>query len=333
LNPYIYAMAISCVAEGILPSGHARQHDQIALANESMFNEAYFSQPLTTYGVGYRDPRNIKETLDFIAPEVQVPRRFDYEEQTNAEEFLADNAEEIIRAIGADFKMVKPYTESKTHAETLNKGLTIRVDLDRVADKKNWRERAVAKLLNRIYRVELRQGVSLLSAAAVNTNKTWDTSAGKDPDHDLDTDLNAGETASGIRPNRVLFGETAWSKRRLSFRAQNNAGGYASAGMDEAGVAGYLKVDKVHVSRERYQSGAAAKSEIVNNLVLSFFGLDGADTEDPSNIKRFVSPVEGGGILRVYEQQISAKLYDITVEINSLIKITSVLGIRKFTIS
>jgi len=62
-------------------------------------------------------------------------------------------------------------------------------------------------------------------------------------------------------------------------------------------LASRLMVDKVLVSRERYQSSASAKSEIVSNLVFAFYAEDGVDTEDPSNVKRFVSSfsAEQGG--------------------------------------
>ena len=42
------------------------------------------------------------------------------------------------------------------------------------------------------------------------------------------------------------------------------------------------------VSRERYQNAAATKAQVVSNLVVAFFGEDGADTEDPTSVKRFV---------------------------------------------
>lgn len=317
-------------ADGILPGGVEMGHGMVCLANETRFNEAYFNQPLTAYAVGWRDPNNIEQTLDFFAPRVPTPRRFSFAEWTNAEEFYSEQDDE--RAIGAEFKRVE-YTSKKTEAKTTNKGLTMRVDLDEVADKQGWEQMYTGKLIRRLFRNELRRAVTLVSAAATNTAKTWDTTAGKDPDQDVRTDLIAAHTASGVRPNRVGYGDTAWDKRALSHRAQNTAGGYASAGLTPEQLAGVLGVDRVHVSRERYQSAAAAKSEIVSNLVLMFMALDGADTEDASNVKRFVTPIEGGGNFRVFTQQVSAKFYDITVEYYSLVKVTSTLGLRKFTIS
>jgi hypothetical protein len=64
-----------------------------------------------------------------------------------------------------------------------------------------------------------------------------------------------------------------------------------------------------------------------------FTAMAGADLEDSSNIKRFVSPCIGGGRTRVYLQQVTPHLVDLSVEHNSLIAITSTLGIRQFTVS
>ena len=55
--------------------------------------------------------------------------------------------------------------------------------------------------------------------------------------------------------------------------------------------------------------------------------------DDPSNTKRFWTPVEGGGKYRVYEQPISSKLTDLTVEHYSNVVVTSSAGLRTLTIS
>lgn len=300
----------------------------IALANEARFTETFYSEPLTTFGVGFKDPSDLEASLEFYAPRVPTGRRFEFKKAANAEEFYSDTDD--LRSPGAEFKRVE-YTGTSVNEKTYNKGLTIRVDLDNATP--GWEQRAAAKLIRRLRRNELRRSIALLSAAATNTAKTWDTTAGKDPDQDVLTDLVTAGDASGIQPNRIGYGLTAWQKRSLSLRAQNNAGGYASASLTPQALAELLGVDGVMVSKERYQSSASAKTQIVANLVLMFNALSGADTEESSNIKRFVSAVEGGGDLRVYQQQVSAKLVDISIEHYSNIVITSTLGIRKFTVS
>ena len=323
-----------------LPAGADVKPGEIYLANESVFQQQYFDEPLSTYAVGWRDTSGVEEALAFFAPEVSVPRRFTYKEFTNIEEFIADGSNADLRAIGGEFPTVK-YTGTETHARTDNRGLRIRIDLDEVADPSSalagglpaYQARAVEKLKRRLARNSLLRAATLLSAAATNTAKTWDTTAGKDPDQDVKTDLITGTTARGMRSNRIAYGETSWDKRSISYGAQNTAAGYASYDKTPEQLAQRLMVEKVLVNGSRYSSAGGTLTQIVNNLVLMFHALEGADQEDASNIKRFTSPCDGGGPLRVYVQQVTSKLVDITVEKYELLKITSTLGIRKFTVS
>jgi hypothetical protein len=319
----------------IADKGSGYEAGQMLFANSSRFLETYFSEPLTNYAVGWRDPNNIEATLNFIAPPVAVGRRFEWKQAANAEEFLSEVVDDQ-RAIGSDFKRVE-FTASDVTDKTINKGLTYIADLDNVSGP-NWQNDKVAKLMRRLYRNEFRRGITALSAAGTSNALTWDTTTGKNPDRDLLTDLLTATTATGIRPNRILYGDTAWNKRGLSYEGQSGTstafGMIANYSPEQ--LAARLMVDQVLVSRERYQTAAATKSEIVSNLIFGFYAEDGVDTEDPSNIKRFVSAFsgeQGGGLVRVFVQQISAKLVAITVEHYSKIIVTYSGGIRKWTIS
>ena len=314
-------------------TGGGYQSGQFLFANDSRFLETYYSEPLTHYLVDWKDPNDVLGALDFIAPAVPVGRRFEWKKASNAEEFLSETVDDQ-RAIGSDFKRVE-YTASDVTDKTLNKGLTYIADLDNVTGA-NWQNLKAQKLQRRLFRNEYRRGIAALAAAATNTALTWDTTAGKNPDQDLKNDLITATTATGIRPNRVLYGDTAWNKRSLCYEAQNNAGGYAAAGLHPASLAARLMVDEVQVSKERYQSAASAKAEIVSNLVFALYAQAGVDAEDPSNLKRFVSAFaaeQGGGLVRVYVQQISSKLVAISVEHYSKIVVTYSGGLRKWTIS
>lgn len=324
------------------------RHGQVFFANDSRFLETYYSEPLTNYSVGWRDPNNIEATLQFFAPQVPVGRRFEWKAANNAEEFLSEVVDDQ-RAIGADFKAVK-YTGTDVNDKTLNRGLTIIVDLDNVAETgvgagvtPQWQLNATAKLTRRLYRNSYRRGLAAISAASVSTPYVWSAqpvNAGVipvNPDLDVAGELINATNITGIRPNRVAYGDTAALYRQQAYGAQNNPAGYLGYGTDpEAALSAALQVDKVLVSRERYQSGANAKSEILGPNVYAFFAMDGVDTEDPSNIKRFVSMFDseqGGGLFRVYAQQISSKLIAITVEFYEKIVITYAGGIRKLAIA
>jgi hypothetical protein len=68
-------------------------------------------------------------------------------------------------------------------------------------------------------------------------------------------------------------------------------------------LAGFLGVDGIRISRERFQSSASAKSRVTPDLVLLFNGLDDVTVDDPTHAKRFWSATESGGKFRVYEHQ------------------------------
>ena len=302
----------------------------ITLANSSKFDDAFLSEPLTAYALGWDDEGELKKTLDFIAPTVFVPRRFEYRRANNPSCFVMDK--EDIRAIGAEFPVIEPSGEialGKTH----NKGLSMRIDLDQVSTIPNWRQIATARLLRSLMRMEIYRAITALVAAAHNTAVTWDTTAGKDPDTDVMASLKLAIDSSGCKPNRVLYGDDAWSARVLSHRAQSTAGGFASASLTTNELARILGVKTVHVNTERYQATPTTKSGFAENKVILFNAHNSISPEDPSNIKRFVTPCGDGNAYRVYEHNVSGKICDITVEHYSNIVVTCNLGIETLTVS
>jgi len=310
--------------------GAGRNVGQVALANEERFTAAYYSEPLTTYGLGWRDPENLQATLDAIAPLVETPRRFEYKATTNAEEFLSESDD--VRAIGSSFKKVE-YKGSSVNAKTLNKGLTITLDKDELVPGKE--ERTVARLINRGWRNDLRRTIALIVANAyANTAKAWSTAtvaAPQDPDQDVRDQLATAITLRGLPTNVAVYSLSAWYARERAHRANNTAGGFASAAMTPDQVAAALMLDKVFVNRSVYQSTSAAKAAIAGAYVMLYYAAQIPDLDDPSNVKQFWSPTESGRI-RVYREE-HVKTIDITVERYSVIAIPSALGILVLTIS
>jgi hypothetical protein len=303
----------------------------IVAANDDLLVESFFSEPLTTYTTGWRDPSNLQGALDFVAPPVPVGRRFEFAQANNAEEFFSEVDD--VRAVGADFKRVE-YSSNKALGLTLNKGLTLRVDREQVASNPEWQRQAVDRLMRRLLRNEYRRAITIITAAATSTNKTWDGTTAQDPDQDVITDLIAGGDISGVPANRVLYSANSWNARGLAYRLQvNRAGTLQLATMTPQEVAGTLGVDQVMVNRSRYQATATTKTQIVGSQVIEFFAEDGLTQDDPSNIKRFVSPTDAGGRFAVYVQPMGAKLWDVTVEHYSNIIVTSTLGLRALNIT
>lgn len=301
----------------------------IVAANASLFNQAFFNRPLTTFAQNWRDPSPIDADMQFFAPDVLTPRRFTYQTFTNIEEFFVDVNDDL-RPIRGDFKTVE-YTSDKVEGKTQNRGLRLIIDFDEEEETPDWQEAAVDKLMRRLKRNSLVRRFNLLSAAAVNGGLVWDVNA--DPDQDMIAALIAGQTASGIPLNRVGYGHTAWSYRTASLRGNANAAKWASAGMTPEQLAGFLMVDAVNVPKERIATSMTAKGELVGNLVLAFYAQASADRTDASNIKNFFSNCTNGGRYGVYVRQISTKLWEVVVELYEFTTITSTLGILQRTVT
>jgi hypothetical protein len=329
-----YNAALPLIAAAIGASYDPEFKDQVGLItqiNASSVVQGSFSEPLTAYATGWRDDADLQRELDFMAPSVQVGRRFEYLENINWEAYLS-GAEEDLRASGGEFKTVEHNT-TKELAKTANRGLQIVVDLDDVRDEPNWEQTRVAQLMRRIKINKLRRALAIYTAADTNTAKTWDTTAGKDPDQDVMSELVTAADAVGMKPNRVVYGDTAWSKRALAHRAQSTAGGFGSAGLTPETLAGVLGVEGVLHSNARYSSTKTAKTQVLGTLVLMLTAMQNADTEDPSNLKDFWSPTDQGTRYAVHSVPHGIKRHIIAVEHNECMKLTSNLGIRSLTIS
>lgn len=309
-------------------SGPCNAPGVICLANSSRFIETNFNQPVTAYAVGY-PVEDVQADLDALCPRVPVPRRFTYRNHDNQYELASETVDDI-RSIGSDFKRVE-YRGTEVEAKTLNKGLSMVIDLDEVADGEPWEQQAVAKLKRRLLINELRRAAVLFSAATA-ADETWNGTSGDDPDSDILVDLAASITNGGARANRVFFSATAWQKRVLALRKQAHAGGFASAMMNEQELARILAVDLVHISKAAYQSTTTAKAEVFGSEVYVYHQTNALDVMDASNVKRFVTPV-GGGDFRVYTQQVSAKQYVVSVEHYSNILTVKSTGFYSKTIT
>jgi hypothetical protein len=320
----VEAMSMAPTASQLGPHGH------IVELNADLLTEGTVRESLTTYAVGFRQGTYLAD-LEILAPGVPVARRFDYKEFTNSEAFYSELSDDL-RPIGGDFKEVE-YTAKEVTGKTESRGLMVALDYDQVKDDPNWETRYTGMLTTRLVLNKLRRAIALLSAAATNDAKAWDGGAGADPDLDVITAIQTAHTASGVMPNRVAFGPTAWTKRALAHRAQNSAGGFASASLTTEALAALLAVDSVLRVEARYSTSSTAKAEVLANLVLMYNALSGATVEDPSNIKGFWSPCSNGQQLQVHRWDIGPKKYCLAVEHYELTKITSTLGIRKLTVS
>lgn len=300
------------------------------LPNEARLTESNYQQPLTDYVIGWTDSQGTEETLNKLFPIVDVGRRFEYKALMNGEAFLSESDD--IRAIGSDFKRVRTEGES-VESSTQNKGLMIRLDKDNFPiNSQGIRERMAARLKDRLLLNDLRRGVGILLGINAGTSKTWTTT--QDPDADMHDLIEAAGLQSGLDPNTLVIGRNPWSKRFKCYRAQNNAGAYGSAALTPDQLSDLLQIDNVSVLKQRYatQKTATSKTVMLGDYVVATYIEQNPMLDDPSSMKRFVSPTEQGGQWATYVIE-SAKFVDIIVEHYSRISQTASVGTKRYNIS
>ncbi|MDR0428486.1 MAG: hypothetical protein LBG86_00405, partial [Puniceicoccales bacterium] len=280
----------------------------ICIANEARFTSANYSEPLTAFTVGWKDPENIEALLDFVAPAIPVGKRFEFKKSDNAQAFLSESDD--VRSIGSSFKMVD-FNGTSVMARTFNKGLTVRVDHDDVIGD-DWQERYVQLLLRRLYRNELRRAIAALNASTTPINKIWGGDGSLNPDGDIRLALSSAADITGIRPNRIIFGEGAWDTRSNTYDGQSTSAAMRAATLSMNDLSRKLFVDEIRVFGARYQISENSKAKIVGNDVYLFYTQNNITKDEPANIKRFLTPIDGSNF-RVYVEEHS-KFTDLTVE-------------------
>jgi len=312
------------------------QHGRITTSNSELFLDTHYSEPMTNYAVGWQDPEDIGARLEFLAPSFPAPGElFQHLQFDNAEEFLADESIDDLRAINADFKTVD-YTQSMVQRRMNNRGLRIELDYDRIKNDPIWQQRYTAKILRRIKRNQYVRAVAL--AIASGTQVTLHFTNTDQPDIDLSNQRLASQTASGINPNRILCGDTAWQYRLAAYSGAttgtNQFAAAAALNRTPEDVGAWLGVGAqgFMIDRHRQQAGTG-KTEILGANILMFTGLPGVDAEDPTNFKLAWTSCQNGMRYAVYVRQISVKKWEIVVEHYELLFAATVLGVRALTIA
>lgn len=308
---------------------------QITVANSAQMDAANLSQALTAYIAGAPAP-DLEAQLEALFPSIPTGRIAEFLKHGD-EAFLTETDDSDIREPGAAFKRIE-YNGDKALAKVLNKGLTIRVDHDRLergpdgALRSGWQQRYVDLLRLRLIRAEILRGFGVLDAAATNLPKTWNAAA--NPDGDLRASVRLGHTDIGLKPNRIVIGDPAWQLRQDSYedstRANHAMANHAAYTTEQ--LAAYLGVQNVVRHEDLYQVKKNGNKTTIYGHVLIYNAQAGQTEDDPSNIKRFTSNTDAGGRWGVYVEE-RAKFTDITVEHYSTFVVPISKGIRKITAS
>ena len=210
----------------------------------------------------------------------------------------------------------------------------MRIDRDELNDNPQAEQDAVAYLKTLLLRGDIIRAFAGLNGAATGgkaITATWTAAAKADADAAILAHLQTLADDSGLLPNRVFFGATAFAKRFTTMRASDAVAVSNGAALTPEQLAGLYAVDTVNVCNERYQTGSGKSTLVSNNVVLLFNAQGSGVKDDPSNIKRFVTKVNGQDFA-VFREEKAAGV-DVTVAHQSLIAITSGLGVGKITAS
>ncbi len=327
------AMVAGILAGARVPEYSSAQdphHGLLTTANASLFSQAHFSEPMTTYATGWSDPGGYRAQSEFLAPSLMPSgEKFEHIIYPNAEAFLSDAADDDLRSINGDFLTVD-YTETKTTRTIPNRGLRVIVDRDRIKNTPNWQQLYTARLLERIERNAFRRKLALAIASATNAALVWDAAGAADPDYDLANQAILSGDSSGITPNRALWGTGAKLLRYATYGGTNTAKAMAGRLLTPEQASEKVGL-QARVDESRYQSGSS-KSRIVGAIVLLFTAM-GQSGEDPSNFKTARGITEQGGTYAVYVRQLSVKLWELVVEVYETEFCATTLGVRTLSVT
>jgi hypothetical protein len=337
------ALAVNIMASmGLSPSENvtvhqpdgALVHNRVIAFNAGLFEGANPSEFLTNYAVRYQDPYadSLDSIRQYLAPDVSSGGSqfvqyavYDFNDAMKS----LDNLQDDVRAIGADWNTLRNPTKTLVTQKIPNRGLAIEVDEDEEKLDADWQQRKVMQIRGILDRNRLRRAVLQAVAGATSISKIWSTAAGMDPDQDISTEL----LNQSLQSSRILFGPASWTLRRRAHRAQNTAGGFASADATLDDLAAQFGVEAVKFIRARYGTGGGNTAAIVGSYVLMCIAADNLGRDDFSNLKTFWAPTKAGGRYASYVRQIGDKRWRIGVECYDLVALTSVIGLEVINVS
>lgn len=138
---------------------------------------------------------------------------------------------------------------------------------------------------------QVTSGTNVGSYAAVSS--AWSDNTNSTPLADINAALDNVQDSTGIRPNRIVFGDLAWRhfRRNTAIRdlimGTNNGGGYANV----AQVKELLEVETILVGGAYINTANEAQAESISQVwadnVLVYYGTNAPSIDDPSFMYAF----------------------------------------------
>jgi len=253
--------------------------------------------PLSNVAVDHRPQGMI---ADMIAPVVTVGKQSDRIAIFSRDEALRN--ENAIRAPGAEANKISRSVSSETffcNNYALKQPVTIenRENADPIYRSKLYNRSAEYVTGKIILGWETRVAAQVTSTSNVGSSAAvasgWTDHTNSDPLGNVNAAIDNVQDATGLRPNRIIFGDAAWRnfRRNTAIRnlisGVNNGGGYANM----AQVKELLEMEWVGVGGA-YQNTAAegqtgTLSQVWGDNVLVYFAPMNASVDDPSFMYTF----------------------------------------------
>jgi hypothetical protein len=236
----------------------------------------------------------------FIAP--QVPTGASAGQFKKFDDKNAFQVYETLRALGGPNKRIQ-FAATDPFFNCKPRGLEIAIDdheREKAGDHQQQLEEAKTKTLVSTTTLSHENDVLtkvLADVAAVGGKGVW-SDADIDPVDELDEQIEAIATATGMMPNRIVFGLGAWRVFRNHAKVKARQPGADLIGITTEQAARMtlnpgLDVRVGMLSKDTKKFGAAKNAvNLVGAEVLLFFGQDNPTQYDPSFAKTF-TPVAG----------------------------------------
>lgn len=247
---------------------------------------------LRTFAVSMPENQQVQAERELFAPDVEVDDiRFDYTDYSGGlTGWEYDTLDE--RAINGDFKKLKDQGTEVTK-KLPERGIATDIDAGQYKDIGKEAQRRLKLIMKRMELNALRRTIAGLVAIMANSAKTWDGTAGQDPDSDMIKHITTGYTATGVRANVGLIAADAWSWRVTTLRAQGLTAAGLSANATPEEVARFLGLRTLMVSQTAQMDGANAISQVLAGKALFAQVAAEASTADASIMKTFWTAHDG----------------------------------------
>jgi hypothetical protein len=297
------------------------------------------NQTLTNYARGLAQD-NRSAIAEFLAPTVPVSAA-----NGQYKAYDAKNAFQVYdtnRAIGGgatriEFAATDPYYNCTPQA------LEIAIDdherdLAGEGDQLGLEEaKAQTLVTSAIIAHENRVVTAAKTVSATGAIGAW-SNASNDPISDIDGEIEAIAIATGMMPNRILFGIGAWRVFRNHAKVVSRQPGAAIVGVNNAQAAQMMLNPGIEVqvgvlSKDATKFGAAkSASNIVGAEVFIFYASAGPTQFDPTAMKTFRTRRGGVDAVRLYRAE-SNRSDILAVDWSADVKVVNTEAIKRITIS